>query len=431
MVVFKWHRHGAQFFGANIPEWFAYGLALFLVLFPKGGFKAGNIPLTWGYFLIGIVILVGTPFWILTNSSALRMSRASLGAFLSVLPIQLLFIYSLAVNGIGDFGFAVSDIVNFFVLPIAFLAIFPQYLHEIRMERFLSFVRWMVFLAAAYGIFLFFWRIATGSYIEIPFLTVNIGDVGSLDDKFNYRPGGIFKLISTYNNGNQYGVATLLLLPFLEMDERRRWQKWIVKIALALTLSRTVWIGLVLNELLAAARSVGRDLLSGSHLSIRYSSLRRIGMVMLFAIGMLGLTFLFSGVSFLLDPTLGGRADRFTTMGRISILPAQPVAEFVEIVYFTALWMLGLTGLIAIVLLFFAPLGLAALFKEVRRTPLQIAALSGLLLYIPLAGMDGALPYIPTMAFYWFLWMLLIHGGQMENSRLAYAEAGSIVHARA
>jgi len=215
------------------------------------------------------------------------------------------------------------------------------------------------------------------------------------------------------------------------MDERRKFQKWTIKIALALTLSRTVWIGLVLNESLAAIRSLGRDLLSNSHLTVRYSSLRRIGTVAFFAIAVLGLTFLFSGVSFLLDPTFGGRADRFSTMGRISILPAQPVAEFVEIVYFTAIWMLGLTGLIAIVLLFFAPLGLAALFKEVRRTPLQIPALSGLILYIPLAGMDGALPFIPTMAFYWFLWMLLIHGGNTEESRYAYVESGRIVHAPA
>jgi quinol-cytochrome oxidoreductase complex cytochrome b subunit len=149
--------------------------------------------------------------------------------------------------------------------------------------------------------------------------------------------------------------------------------------------------------------------------------------VFLLGVVVLGMTFMFSGVSFLLDPSLGGRADRFSDLGRITILPAHPVAEFWEIVYLSALYMLGLLGLLAIIFLFFAPMLLAARFKELRRTPLQVAALSGLILYIPLAASDGALPYIPTMAFYWFLWMLLIYGGQLEQSRSSSLQTGRLV----
>jgi len=141
----------------------AYGLAVFLILFPKGGFKAGSVPLTWGYGLIGIALAFGVPFGLLRMSP--RVLRAVLGLFLSLAPIQFLFLYSLLFNGINDVGFALSDLVAFFLLPFAFVVIFSQFLPKIRMERLLVLARWLIFLAAAYGIFLFVWRLTTGTYI--------------------------------------------------------------------------------------------------------------------------------------------------------------------------------------------------------------------------------------------------------------------------
>ena len=124
------------------------------------------------------------------------------------------------------------------------------------------------------------------------------------------------------------------------------------------------------------------------------------------------MTFLFSGVSFLFDSSLGGRTEYFYHLGQLTLLPSQPVAQFAEIIYLSALTMLGWAGLATILLLFCSPLLISIFFSELRRTAIQAAALQGLVLYIALAAMDGALNYIPTMAFYWFLWMLLIHCGE-------------------
>jgi len=417
MLVVRWHRKQVEFFGSTITEWLAYGLAVFLILFPKGGFKVGPIPLTWGYGIVGIALTFGVPFWLIGSSYKVR--RAGLGVFLCLVPLQALFLYSLLVNGVENFGFALSDIVGFFLLPFAFLVIFPRFLPTIRMERLLVLARWLIFLAAIYGIFLFVWRLTTGKYIEIPFLTVNIDDLGTLDSKYNSRPDGLFKLISTYNNGNQYGVATLLLLPLYDAFEHSRLRKLLVRAALMLTLSRSVWIGLVLNEAIDIFRYMWRDLRSSSRLSVRYSTFFRFGRLGLLLILVLGMTFLFSGVSFLFDSSLGGRTAYLDNVGALTFLPSAPVAQFGEIIYLSAVIMLGWSGFAAVSLLFCSPLILAIAFKELRRTPLQVAALQGLVLYIALAAMDGALNYIPTMAFYWFLWMLLIHGGghQMEFVR--------------
>ena len=413
MLIVRWHRKQVEFIGSTIAEWLAYSLAVFLILFPKGGFKAGFIPLTWGYGLIGIALIVGCPFWLLGNPYKVR--RESLGAFLCLFPLQVLFLYSLVINGILDFGFALSDIVCFFLLPFTFMAVFPKFLSKIRMGRLLVLARWLVFLAAAYGIFLFVWRLTTGKYIEIPFLTVNLDDLGTLDSKYNSRPDGLFKLISTYNNGNQYGVATLLLLPLYDALEHSRFRKLLVRAALMLTLSRTVWIGLILNEAFDIVRHLWSDLQSSSGLAIRRSTLFRFGRLALVSVLVLGMTLLFSGVSFLFDSSLGGRTVYFDNIGQLTFLPSAPVAQFAEIIYLSALTMLGWAGLAAVVLLFYSPIFLAFIFKDLRRTPLQIAALQGLVLYIPLAAMDGALNYIPTMAFYWFLWMLFIHGGRDQT----------------
>src|ERR1700748_2899829 len=307
MLIASRNGKRVQFFGSSILEWFAYSLAVFLILFPKGGFKAGPIPLTWGYGLLGFAILLGLPFWLIRRSTCIP--RASVVAWLCLFPVQLLFLYTLPVNGIEDFGFAISDIVAFFVLPFAFLVIFPQFLPRIRMGRLIILARWLIFLAAAYGIFLFAWHIRTGSYIEIPFLTVNVGDLGTLEDKFNDRPGGLFKLISTYNNGNQYGVATLLLLPLFDIVERNYLRKLVVWTALMLTLSRTVWIGLILNETINIIRLLGYDLFSSPRFSVRHSSLFRLGGLFVLSLAVLGLAYLLSGLSFLFDSSLGGRSD--------------------------------------------------------------------------------------------------------------------------
>lgn len=403
----------------------AYFLAVFLVLFPKGGFKIGSVPFTWGYGALGISICLGALF--LPPKDAFRVQRGTAAAFLCLLPLQLFLLYSLAANGAADFGFALSDIVSFFVLPIAFLAIFSQFLPKISLERLLSFVRWMVFLAAAYGIFLFVWKLVTGSYLEIPYLTVNIGDLGTLDDKFNSRPGGLFKLISTYNNGNQYGIATLLLLPLFDLYETNWFRRLVVRAALVLTLSRSVWVGLVIYEGLDVLRLAIFDS-SFRRFSVGRGTIVRLLRLAFTCIIVGAMTILFSGLSFLFDPSLGGRAEYLESVGRLTVLPAIPLDNFLEVIYYSALSMLGVGGLAAIVLLFCSPLLLAAAFKELRRTSIQVAALEGLVLYIALAGMDGALNYIPTMAFYWFLWMLFIYArGQGSDGRTA---ALTDMHAR-
>ena len=44
------------------------------------------------------------------------------------------------------------------------------------------------------------------------------------------------------------------------------------------------------------------------------------------------------------------------------------------------------------------------------KSPYRRAALKGLMLYSFLAWVDGAFNFIPTMAFYWFVYMIYLFG---------------------
>jgi len=57
------------------------------------------------------------------------------------------------------------------------------------------------------------------------------------------------------------------------------------------------------------------------------------------------------------------------------------------------------------------------------QSPTRRAALKGLILYAFLAGIDGGFNYIPTMAFYWFVYMIYLFGWPAAHgSKLVAAE---------
>jgi len=113
----------------------------------------------------------------------------------------------------------------------------------------LEFVKQCVFVVALYGLALFLYFSLTGKIFEIPYLTINGSEGEVLLNKKNNIRGDYMKLVATYNNGNVYGIATLILYPLYRLLEDRQWRVWILRIALVLTLSRTVWFGLFVADI--------------------------------------------------------------------------------------------------------------------------------------------------------------------------------------
>ena len=384
-------------------------LTLFLVLFPKGGVKVSSIPLTWGYMLLSFSF---PPLLIIRVWGApLSMSRRGIFVLASLLPFLLLFVYSWKQNGVGDTGSLFSALVSFVVLPIAFLFIYPAFYKRVDGRSLARLLRFCVLAAALFGLYLFVTYPLTGHLLEIPYLTVNADDYGLLESTKHIVRGPFLKLISTYNNGNLYGVATLILLPLYNRLERSLWKRTAIKLALVLTLSRTIWAGLIVDQVLSLGRLIYFNLNTFPRVLLgpaaRRSVLLLITLVAIFG----GFLLVTSDYSFLFDSSLGGRSGLVTaSVQNFAWLPSTPILPFFEVIYAAALYEYGLLGLFAVVLILTSPVLVFLSDRKVLLSPIRSAALKGLILYIFLAGVDGALNLIPVMAFYWFTYMIFLYG---------------------
>ena len=394
--------------GRTLATAFAWLLITFLVLFPKGGFKVGGVPVTWGFILLG---LCGPPLVIARLVVfPLRAPIRLFAALACAIPFQVIFLYTAVFNGISDIGSLLACVTNFYYIPWLFLLVFPCFYPRLDGPGLARHFRFCILAAALFGIAMFFYHPIVGSFIEIPFLTVNSGDYGELELRKHIVRGAFLKLISTYNNGNLYGVATLILLPLYNMLEPKRWKRYTLLAALIFTLSRTVWAGLILQEVFSLAIALKTSFRRFPRVvpgpAVR-GALTVAAMVLLVLFGLL---FNANKLSFLFDENLGGRAPVLAAFSHPHWLPAGLAGQFSEIVYASVLSDYGIVGLLAFILLFASPIVLYLLQPHSFRSPLQRAALRGLVLYAVVAASDGAINLIPVLAFYWFAYMIFLFG---------------------
>jgi lipoprotein signal peptidase len=364
-------------------------LFFYIIAFPKGGIKTGDVPITIGYVLTGVLLVLA-----LLRASRLSLPLDRLLAFMPCLLLGLWSLFVLSVNGTESIGFTTSYFVSALYLPLFGLTFFSSLIldeHHDRIERVLV---WAVRFIVVYGIFLFIFRQTTGKWIEIPYVTVNAADVGQLDDKHINR-GGIFKLISTYNNGNVFGVAVAIMAPLYLRLEQKNLLRVALYVALFLTLSRTVWISAILILLL---RAVSRGI---RPLTLLYLSagLVLVGVMISFLLNLLG-----TDLSFIFDSNLGGRTNQLAAFDHVGIIPQGAIGMLPEIVYTGILEQFGIPGLLFFVAhLVAAPLLLR--LEGVRLLSVSRAAScqQGMLLYLLLAAADGAYSLIPVMMIFWMV----------------------------
>lgn len=365
-------------------------LTLFLLVFPKGGIKIAGVPLTWGYLLLGVFSLAAL------LKGSIRIKRERLIAYLCILPFQLFCALTMYFNGIASLGIAISFWVNFLFLPFAFYLLFSNDIDTFDVSFFFRIFRSGIFFIAAYGILLFAIKQLTGKFIEIPLLTTNLGDLGGLESKHINR-GVVFKLISTYNNGNIFGVCLIILLPLYCLLEKSRWRSAIVKLSLILTFSRTVWIGLILHELcypFLVTKEAYKTLLTV------FSRLIAISICLIALLSYYGFA-----IRFLISSDLGGRKESITLLNTLNFFAAKPFDGISEIIYAGVAISFGWLALPLFLFAISTPLFYQILSKRLS-IPHKCIAL-GLCNYLFISCSDGALLLIPTLAFYWFFLSLL------------------------
>ncbi len=390
MIVFRIAKLRTK---TSYQTFFFILLALFILIFPKGGIKIYTLPITWGYLILGFLSLL------LLLRKTYRINKNHLAIFLSFIPFQIISLISILINGYSHIGFTISFFLNFFIFSFIFFLILSEYIQEIDIDLFFKIIKKGIFFLALYGIFLFIYKIITKSFIEIPFLTINYHDLGNIENKHINR-GEIFKLISTYNNGNLFGMCLLMLLPLYKVLEKNIYKRSIVKLSLIFTLSRTVWIALLFCEILTYI-----FLNTNKKISI-YKSIF-FTLIISSCIGLFIYIYNFSFL-WLFDPTVGGRLENFA-FSNIKFFSSSSFYGISEMVYLSILENFGIFGLLAFLLALFSPLFLLKINSPIYRNknlPTK-AIIIGLITYLFCAISDGGILLIPIMVFYYFLSSIL------------------------
>lgn len=371
----------------KIREYLFFIAVLFLIFLPKGGFKIIGVPITWGYLYLGFLFLLSIVV-ILDKRKFLVTSKHFL-SYLATLPFVLYFSINLLFRGYnGSFGNLIAFYVSFAFLPLLFLLLSP-FLKKIDSDYIENQISKAVFLVSLYGIVLFAYKQLTGHYIEIPYITVNSGDLGTLEGKYNMR-GSLYKLISTYNNGNIFGVCMLLLFPIFHKQNQSKIKLAVVILALLLTLSRTVWLGLLFYFILIYRDKIFKLVKIYAFLGFIF---------FIFATFLMNRYFQYGSLSgFILDSNLGGRINQIRQFTGISFFGSQTFNFIEEIVYLSIFNQLGIVGLLLFCVSFFSPIYIALNTKNNN-----YSYILGSITYLFICLSDGCMLYIPTLAFFYFV----------------------------
>lgn len=360
-----------------------------LVIIPKGGFKIAGIPLTWGYLYLGLLFFLA--IFIILNKYKFHINSKHYMCYLATLPFVFYFSIHLLIFGYeGTFGNLIALYISFVFLPFLFFIVLCSFLAKIDSNYIEKLLSKAVFLISVYGLLLFVYKQVTGSFLEIPYFTVNASDLGELSrSKFNQR-GSVSKLISTYNNGNIFGVCTLMLFPVFYKNTISKIKIFLVILALILTLSRTVWIGLLFYFLIIYRNEL-----------LKLTKVYLAGGLLLFFIGSIIMTRYFQYGSlegFILDSNFGGRILQIREVNGISLFGSKVYDAIEEIVYLSIFKQFGIVGLVLFCISFFAP---AYLFLQTKNN--TYVYFLGIITYLFVCLSDGCMLLIPTLAFFYFI----------------------------
>lgn len=378
-------------------------IVIFNFYFPKGGFKISNIPITWGYLLFYILVTI---CFVKKISNGFQSSLLRWRCMIMILPFQLFTLGTLIINGYDDIGWALSFFLNVVFIPTSMIIILDEEIENLDLLFLHKILKYGMIFLCLFGLIHFVYGfLNSGESLEIPYLTVNGADEDILNAKHNNR-GGIYKLISTYNNGNIFGTSMLLVLPFYEYLEKSKVIKVLLKITLFLTIARTVWIGLVINEFLKIFYASTSGKIS-----------TRVIIGSLLFITILGLSVFFTSDIFfsevdVLDPELGGRSYQLEFLTNAKLINTEQYTQIAEILYLSIIKNFGILGFVLFIPFLFSPILLNFNTKNSGKKIILVSLIN----YVIIAGSDGAFQYIPIMLFYWFMGSLSLRKNIFEKS---------------
>jgi hypothetical protein len=248
-------------------------------------------------------------------------------------------------------------------------------------------MRYSIFIVVVYGFISFLSLNFLNQLIGIPFITYT-GSEFIINER-NIDRGALLKMISTYNNGNILGI-NLLIWGFLPIAFYQKSSPIILnglRAVFLLTLSRTVWLGWILSEIIL-------------NTFFRKWNMQKFGFFVFIPIAsacvyLVISAFFVDPLAFLFDTQLGGRL--YQVQSEFELISSVPFDGIREIVYAGMVKNFGYIGFFLFFVSWFW-----MLFIPVRRYQTKLLKFC-IFIYAILCGSDGAFVVLPTQSTYWFI----------------------------
>lgn len=274
----------------------------FNIWFPKAGIKLSGIPLTVGNVFLAITFF----FWTMKKVMNRRMKINKIGYILIILMLYSLIKYLL----IGGFVKNIGYIIPLVVYPLMFIIAYDTIDTKEKLQKVIKVICFGFFFICIYALLQYVFGIEK---VCIPGLTVNLSDYTAYGanwylQKNNNNSSEIgTKIISTFQNGNLYGVNALLIYPIVYGYLKKENRSFLIYVSLALfaicvflSLSRSCWLGIILFMLFGIFLESEKN----------KNSLYRKAIIILMCLVLVG-------VSFKYFPSI---AARFSSMDKSSIM---------------------------------------------------------------------------------------------------------------
>lgn len=223
----------------------------FSIWFPKGGIKLGGIPLTISNILFGITFIL----WCIKKLKNDKIKISSLGCILIGTIGYCIFKYTIAYAGGKGVIESIGYIIPLIIYPLIFFITFDEIQDKEQINQIIKIIVCGFWFLSLYSLLQYVVGI---NKCAIPGLTVNLSDYQQYGEywymtKANGTQLTETKIVSTYQNGNLFGVGLLLCYPLVYAYYQEHKNRKLTNISLILfiaclflSLSRACWFGAVL-----------------------------------------------------------------------------------------------------------------------------------------------------------------------------------------
>ena len=196
---------------------FAFTLLLITIFwniwFPKAGIKLNGIPITVGNVFFAITFFV----WIINKIKIGKIKSYKISAILIFEILYCILKYTIIYARIGTIIPSLTFIIPLIIYPIMFFVAVDMIDSKEKIDKILKIIIYGFFFLCFYAILQYIIGI---DKCDIPGLTVNLSDYKEMGTlwfmkKANGTDQANAKIVSTYQNGNLFGINLIFIYPLV------------------------------------------------------------------------------------------------------------------------------------------------------------------------------------------------------------------------